>query len=576
MADREVQRRLAAILAADVAGYTRLMEADTDGTVAAWQDAREDVIKPSVSDHSGKIVKLTGDGFLVEFPTVQDAVNCAIDMQDSLLSSSLDFRMGVNLGDIIDDGEDIHGEGVNVAARLEGLAEAGGIVISGGVYDQVKNRIEAEYEDMGLQQVKNVSDPVQAYAVRASLAQSADVAAAFERPAIAVLPFDNMSGDPEQEYFADGLTEDIITGLCSWRQFPVIGRNSSFTFKGQAVKAQEVAEELGARYILEGSVRKAGSRIRVTAQLLEGSTGHHVWAERYDRDFADVFDLQDEITLRIVNIIAPEMERAERERSSVKPPASMDAWDHYLHGLQHFNENQIETLPAARACFEQALQIDPNYARAKAYLAYTYFRELIQSANIDPDGGKEKLLLYAKEAVELDRNDAETHWILGMAWNHNGNSARAVQSLQRALDLNPLHIPAQHTLGMAFGILGRYQEAIPYLERAIEYTPRDPRNKNFVSGLSHVQFAAGMYQDAAETGLRSIESGINIPIILWTTISALGHIGESERALEIMREHGLSLDQALESFDESMPWRLSRTGAVKEGIRKAGLKIEGD
>lgn len=274
MADREVQRRLAAILAADVAGYTRLMETDTDGTVAAWQDAREDVIKPCVSDHSGKIVKLTGDGFLVEFPTVQDAVNCAIAMQQGLASSSLDFRMGVNMGDIVDDGEDIHGEGVNVAARLEGLADAGGINISGMVYDSIRNRIEASFEDRGEQEVKNVSAPVRVYAIRragaAAVETAPEVQSSTEIPSIAVLPFDNLSGDPEQKYFSDGMAEDLITDLSKISKLSVTARNSSFSFKGEMPDVKEVAEKLGVAFVLEGSVRKMGDRLRINAQLIGG------------------------------------------------------------------------------------------------------------------------------------------------------------------------------------------------------------------------------------------------------------------------------------------------------------------
>jgi TolB-like protein len=278
MGEQPIQRRLAAILAADVAGYTRLMEQDTDGTVAAWQAARREVIKPTVADHSGKIVKLTGDGFLVEFLTVQDAVNCAIAMQRDLASSSLDFRMGVNMGDIVDDGEDIHGEGVNIAARLEGLAETGGICISGDVYNQIRNRVDAIFEDMGQQEVKNVSAPVQVYAVRleGSSAPSASATPAApaisDKPSIAVLAFDNMSGDPEQEYFADGVTEDIITALSAVRSFFVIARNSSFAYKGRAVDVKTIGRELGVQYVLEGSVRKGGNRIRVTAQLIGAAT----------------------------------------------------------------------------------------------------------------------------------------------------------------------------------------------------------------------------------------------------------------------------------------------------------------
>ena len=574
MADREVQRRLAAILAADVAGYTRLMEADTDGTVAAWQDAREDVIKPSVADHSGKIVKLTGDGFLVEFPTVQDAVNCAIAMQRGLVAAKLDFRMGVNLGDIVDDGEDIHGEGVNVAARLEGVAEPGGICISGMVYESIRNRIDAHFEDIGDQEVKNVSTPVRAY--RISLdppAPDSDIAAKFERPAIAVLPFDNMSGDPEQEYFADGLTEDIITGLSAWRQFPVIGRNSTFSYKGTSVKSQEVAGDLGARYILEGSVRKAGNRIRVTAQLLDGETGHHVWAERYDRELADVFDLQDEITLRIVNIIAPEMERAERERSSAKPPANMDAWDHYIRGIQYFNENKIETIPDARAAFERSLEIDPTYARAKTYLAYTYFRELLLESDVDRELTRKQLLRLAEEAVELDGNDAECHWILGHAWHWNSNNTFALNSLRQALEINPLHIPAQHTLGILLGLMGRYDEAIPYMERAIEFTPRDPRNPTFVTGLALIQLEAGMFQDAYNSARRAIDAGSRATSVNWILVSALGHLGEVEHANRVIKELGLSSERAIQLHNRYDEFRglTDLSDLAMEGIRKTGI-----
>ena len=280
MADQSTQRRLAAILAADVVGYTRLMEKDADGTVAAWQAARADVIRPNALDHSGKLVKLTGDGFLIEFPTVLDAVNCAVAVQKELESSPLDFRIGVHMGDIIDDGEDIHGEGVNVAARLEGLGDAGGICISGSVHEQVRNRIDVTYDDLGEKEVKNVSAPVRVYAIRLDGAEapaSKPVTAPIDKPSIAVLPFDNLSGDPEQEYFSDGITEDIITALSHIRQFFVIARNSTFTYKGRAVDVQTIAKDLGVRYVLEGSVRKSGKRLRISAQLIDGETGSHIW-----------------------------------------------------------------------------------------------------------------------------------------------------------------------------------------------------------------------------------------------------------------------------------------------------------
>jgi TolB-like protein len=363
MADQSIQRRLAAILAADVAGYTRLMEEDSEGTVAAWQDARETVIKTEVASHSGKIVKLTGDGFLVEFPTVQDAVNCAIAMQGGLTSSSLDFRMGVNLGDIIDDGEDIHGEGVNIAARLEGLAEPGGIVISGDVHNQVRNRIDAEYEDMGPQEVKNVSAPVQAYALKLEFGTDSrrNEASHIEKPSIAILPFDNLSGDPEQEYFSDGITEDIITALSRIRQFLVIARNTTFTYKDQAVDVGAVARELGVRYVLEGSVRKSGERVRITAQLIDGETGNHLWAEKYDRNLEDIFEVQDEITQVVSSAIEPEITKAEFARAQSKQPDDLDAWGQFQKGKYHFYRANEADLDIARQLVRGSIRKAPRF-----------------------------------------------------------------------------------------------------------------------------------------------------------------------------------------------------------------------
>jgi adenylate cyclase len=308
MADSPDRRRLAAVLAADVAGYTRLMEQDTDGTVAAWKAARDDVIEPIVADHAGRIVKLTGDGFLVEFPAVQDAVKCAIALQEGLAASTLDFRMGVNLGDIVDDGHDIHGEGVNIAARIEALADAGGISISGSVHEQVRNRIDAAYEDRGEHEVKHVSAPVRVYAIRLVSSDSEKLTEATppplpDKPSVAVLPFDNMSGDPEQNYFADGITEDIITEISKIDALFVISRNSTFTYKGKTAKAQDICRDLGVRHVVEGSVRKSGDRVRVTAQLIDGKSGGHIWAERFDRALVDIFAVQDEITEQIVRAL---------------------------------------------------------------------------------------------------------------------------------------------------------------------------------------------------------------------------------------------------------------------------------
>ena len=440
MGDQPTQRRLVAVLAADVAGYTRLLEQDTDGTVAAWQAARQEVIKPAVADHSGKIVKLTGDGFLVEFSTVQDAVNCAIAMQRGLASSSLDFRMGVNLGDIVDDGEDIHGEGVNVAARLEGLADPGGICISGDVYNQVRNRVDAIFEDMGRQEVKNVSAPVQVYAIRLegpAAPAASDAPAISDKPSIAVLAFDNMSGDPEQEYFSDGITEDIITALSRVHSFFVIARNSSFTYKGRAVDVKTIGRELGVQYVLEGSVRKAGNRIRVTAQLIEAATGSHVWADQFDGTPEDIFDFQDEVTASVVGAIQPELLRAEAKRIKKKRPENLDAYDYTLRGLSHMDLLNPEDSLKAFQLFLKAIEIDPGYARAYASASWYYRRQVQIRGKVLTEEEQAEGLRLAELALKSDPADPYVLYQVALTIGLiGGNLERGLELTDQALAIN--------------------------------------------------------------------------------------------------------------------------------------------
>ncbi len=352
-----VQRRLAAILAADVAGYSRLMGADEEGTLACLKAIRRELSDPKVKEHRGRIVKTTGDGLLIEFASVVDAVRCAVEVQRAMAERNTDvppdrrieLRMGINLGDIIKDGRDIYGDGVNVAARLEGLAEPGGICVSRVVRDQVRDRLAFAFEDMGEQQVKNIARPVRVHriklfeeegspAVRPSHQATATPLAVPDKPSVAVLPFTNMSGDPEQEYLADGIAEDVITALSRYPSLFVIARNSCFTYKGRAVDVKQVGRDLGVRYVLEGSVRKAGNRIRVTAQLVEAQTGNHVWAERYDRDLVDIFAVQDEITEAATIAVAPAVADAERQRAMRKAPESLDVWAAYQRGLWHLSK----------------------------------------------------------------------------------------------------------------------------------------------------------------------------------------------------------------------------------------------
>src|SRR5947209_8595258 len=366
--EHRAERRLTAILAADVAGYSRLMGQDEAGTLSRLRAHRRELIDPKIAEHKGRIVKTTGDGLLVEFPSVVEAVACAVAVQRGMaernVSSPQDqrivFRVGINLGDIIVDGEDIHGDGVNVAARLEALAEPGGVCVSGTVRDHIGDRLDITFDDMGEQSLKNIARPVRVYAVRlanvartptVSLSESQTVLALPDKPSIAVLPFQNMSGDPEQEYFADGMVEEIITALSRVRWFFVIARNSTFTYKGHAVDVKQVGRELGVRYVLEGSVRKSGNRLRITAQLVEAETGNHLWAERYDRDVSDIFAVQDEITERVVAAIEPELYTAEQVRSQSKPPDSLDAWECVIRALSCIGQGTQDENTEAEALF---------------------------------------------------------------------------------------------------------------------------------------------------------------------------------------------------------------------------------
>src|SRR6266853_1375308 len=376
-----MERRLSAILAADVVGYRRLMGTDEAGTLTALKDVRTGFIDGKIAEHQGRVVKLTGDGILAEFPSVVSAVACAVELQRGIRERNADvpqdrrieFRIGVNLGDVIVEGADIYGDGVNVAARLESIAEPGGIAISGSVRDHVGNRLKLSFEDRGEQQLKNIEKPIRVYHVLLDQPMTADTnSGKDERPSIAVLPFNNMSGDAEQEYFSDGISEDIITALSKLRWFFVIARNSSFTYKGKAVRLQQVADELGVRYVLEGSVRKGGDRVRITAQLNDVATGSHIWAERYDRELADVFAVQDEITEAIVAAIEPQLYAAENFRAKRKPPDSMDAWDLVMRALSYYWRVTREDNIAAQALLEKAIAIDPNYARALAVLAVSH------------------------------------------------------------------------------------------------------------------------------------------------------------------------------------------------------------
>ncbi len=416
-----MERRLAAILAADVVGYSRLIRADEEGTIAALKALRADLIDPKIVEHHGRIVKLMGDGMLAEFASVVDAVRAAVETQRAVAERNADlpkdkrieFRVGINLGDVVIDGDDIHGDGVNVAARLEGLAEQGGICISGGVYDQVRDRIDVPFEDMGEQEVKNIDRPVRVWRwvvgepVPPGPAKADEPLPLPDKPSIAVLPFTNMSGDPEQEYFSDGITEDIITGLSKNPDLFVISRHSTFAFKGQSVKVKDISRELGVRYVLEGSIRKAGQRIRVTAQLIDATTDHHLWAERFDRKMEDIFAVQDEICgiiLHNVGAAGGKLELSARAAAMHKDTNSLRAYDYYLRGREHAYRYRDEGFSEAQELYGKAIELDPEFARAHSALAFMYARWIHFGAE-DPEGLLAKALEMAQRAVHLDPSD---------------------------------------------------------------------------------------------------------------------------------------------------------------------------
>jgi adenylate cyclase len=588
VAEQRVQRRLAAILVADVVGYSRLMGDDEAGTLARIRELRGELIEPKVAQFGGRVVKTTGDGFLMEFPSAVDAVQHAIDVQGAMArreadtpdDQKIELRIGINLGDVIVEDDDIYGDGVNIAARLEELAEPGGIYLSDMVHGGVRNKLDVAFDDLGEHSVKNIADPIHVYRVHlgsgdavAEPTTSAD--SVLRRPPVAVLPFENLSGDAEQEYFADGLTEDIITALSVWRLFPVIARNSTFSYKGKSPDIRKVGEELGARYVVEGSVRRAGERVRVTAQLINSETGHHVWAERYDRELADIFDLQDEITRRIVVTLVPELERAEREKTVAKPPQNLDAWDCYLHGVAHLNELSADAIPRARDMFQRAIALDPNYAKAHARLAQTYLREIRRNVADDVDDAAERMMEAARAAVHLDDGDSLSHWIIALAYRLSGQYDLAVREAQRALQLNPADVDAHFTAGTTLYFAGRPEEAIPHIESAIRLSPNDPRSVLFHHGLAIALFNAHRFEGACEWAMKAMHEDLSKVTIAERTsanliyLSSLGHLGR--------------VDEARAFLDRTSPEQL-RIGAIDrpgilgeverphflDGLRKAG------
>jgi adenylate cyclase len=508
------ERRLAAVVAADMVGYSRLMEVDETGTLARLKTHRIELIDPAIAKNRGRIIKTTGDGMLLEFQSVVDAVLCAAEIQRRMARRNTDvsparwiqFRIGINLGDVIVEENDIFGDGVNVAARLETLAEPGGICISGAVREQVGDRLDdIAFEDLGDQTVKNIARPIRVYRVRlernaANAHEGADDAAVAttiaKKPSIAVLPLANMSGDPQQEFFADGLTEDIITELSRFRELLVISRNSTFVHKGKAVKVQEVAREFGVDYVLEGSVRKAGDRIRVTVQLIDADTDRHIWAERYDRELEDIFDIQDEMTRAIVATLPGRVEAATHDRAKRKPTDNMAAYECVLAAKVLHHRSTREDNAEAQRLLNRALALDPNYAHAHAWKACVLGQTWVHDWCADREVIFQQVAAELEITLALDDNDSDVHRILAALNLNRDDHDKAAYHQERALTLNPNYDLVVVQQGELLTWLGRPEEGIDWIKRAMRLNPYHP--ERFWSHLGRACYCAEKYAEAVE------------------------------------------------------------------------------
>ena len=583
----KLERRLSAIMAADVVGYSRLMGANEVGTLTALNSRRAEILEPRIAEHKGRVVKLTGDGLLAEFPSVVNAVECATLIQEEMRTRNADvpedrrieLRIGINLGDVIAEGDDIFGDGVNVAARIESVGRPGGVAVSSSVRDHIGNKLDVDFEDMGEHQLKNIDRPVRIYHIGLPCAASSagpasvtgEATAGVDKPSIAVLPFTNMSGDPEQEFFSDGISEDIITDLSKISGLFVVGRNTSFTYKGKAVQLPRVARELGVKFLLEGSVRKAGQRVRITGQLIDGPTGGHIWADRYDRDLTDIFAIQDEITKTIVDQLKVRLLPEEKSAIGQAPTTSVEAYTYYLQGRQFFHNATRWFLGLARQMFVKATEADPAFARAYAGIAICDSRmigwygerlpeeQLLANADkalaLDPNLAEahvaraEALSSFGKDseakdafekALILDPNSFDTHFLFGRFCLRTQDFVRSAKLLTRALELQPEDCQAPLQLHAVLLGLGRVEEARCYgelgLKRAEEALRQHPEWSRPAQLGATVLAAMGRREEAEAWIARAlaIDPDDNLP--LYNAACTWALLGEAERALELLEK----------------------------------------
>jgi TolB-like protein/cytochrome c-type biogenesis protein CcmH/NrfG len=572
-------------LDADIAGYSRLMGEDEAATVRELK-GHQTAILPLVSRHGGRIMDTAGDGILAVFRSVVGAIQCAVDIQTTMAARNKDvpenrrmlFRIGINLGDVIHDGTRIYGDGINIAARIQALAEPGGVLVSQAVHDQMRDRLELAFEDSGERELKNIARPVHVYRLRIMAApHSTDAPAAVlplpDKPSIAVLPFVNMSGDPEQEYFADGIVEDILTGLARLRWLFVIARNSSFSYKGRNVDVRQVGRELGVRYVLEGSVRRGGNRVRITGQLIEAETGNHIWAERYDRALDDIFAIQDEITESVIGCIQPEVYTAEHDRLKRKPPQNLDAWESFVRGMFLYSQHSDAGTREAITLLDRAIQLDPCYAQAIGLRAVCLVWRAFQ-------GWENRSAAFAEGAKGADRAvacDPEEPWAYvahGFIAVGNRRYSEAVAALSRTIDLSPNFAYAQGLLGAAHAFGGRPELAIACIDRGVRLSPRDIFGDEYELYYAFANFQAARYDAAVAAALRAIQLRPGHPtlyIMAAASYALAGRIEDAKKAIIqlVNLVPNISAADIEENYLYCRPEDRSR---LAEGLRAGGLK----
>jgi adenylate cyclase len=589
LSEERVERRLAAIFAADVAGYSRLMGADEAGTFARLRELRRELIDPKIAEHKGRIVKTTGDGLLIEFPSVVEAVACAVAVQQGAAERNaevepeqrIEFRVGINLGDVIVEDGDIHGDGVNVAARLEALAEPGGICVSRVVRDQVRDKMPIAFVDLGEQQLKNIARPVRVFQIgppasgphptEKTALPTGQPLALPDKPSIAVLPFQNMSGDPEQEYFVDGMVEDIITGLSRIKWLFVIARNSTFVYKAQAVDVKQVGRDLGVRYVLEGSVRKLGNRVRITAQLIDATSAAHVWAERYDRAVDDIFALQDELTLSVIGAIEPSLRRVEIERARRKRPESLDAYDLYLRALPFATTCMPEDADRALPLLQQAISLEPDYAAVHALIAWCHEQRYLR------DGLREEVraaaLRHARAAIAAGGDDAPALAIAGFVIGvieHDFETA--LDAIDRSLSLSPSWALALSFSAIIRAWKGDDPTAVAHAETALRHSPYDPLIWMPFIGLAYTHFFSRRFEEAVGAANRALRGNPRFSVPAFLQTAALARLGrDTEAAASARRLLELQPGFTIASLVESEFTSPERLAMLAEALREAGL-----